>query len=90
VASKSTALPDAPSPDRLPPGTVAAPPGTKEGDTCVLSVTDRRLAEMQESSKSVSPERKTPTAASDLGGWRAVGPRQAPMETATQAHETDR
>ncbi len=70
-------LPDAPLPDRLPPGTVAAPPGTKEGAMRILSITDHRLDELQRNSKSLANENKTPpqTAeepSADIGGWRPV------------------
>ncbi len=47
ASPESTVLPEAPSPKDLPAGTVAAPPGTKEGATRILSVTDRRLDELQ-------------------------------------------
>ena len=89
---KRMAVPKAPSPDDLPPHTVAAPPGTKEGDTRILSVTDRRLDEPRSDPKSVATQEKTPrpTAekpADDLGGWRPAPRDQSPTETAT--HEMD-
>jgi hypothetical protein len=40
---KSRDVPAAPSPNDLRLETAPAPPGTKEGDTRILSVTDRRL-----------------------------------------------
>ena len=62
---------------RSAPGTVAAPPGTKEGDTRVLSVTDRRLDELQRNSKSaaaqrMAPQREAARPGDDFDGWRPV------------------
>jgi hypothetical protein len=92
---KSSGTSTAFSSNRLPPGTVAAPPGTKEGETRVLSVTDRRLDELQRNSKpvavqlkSASPTNEKPSV--DTGGWRPVGARQDPTETANQLHEIER
>ena len=95
VSPKSTVMPEAPSPNNLPPGTVAAPQGTKEGDTRILSVTDRRLDELQESPKTVaakgkSPQRTVEKTSEELGGWRPVAPNQDPTETATQLRGIDR
>ncbi len=78
-------LPDAPLPDHLSPGTVAAPPGTKDGATRVLSITDHRLDELQRNSKPLAIENKTPqqtakTPSADLGGWRPVAAQQAPAD----------
>jgi len=82
-------------PSRLPPRTVAAPPGTKEGATHILSVTDRRLDELQKSSKPVTVQPKSPQQAGekpgeDLGGWRPVAPRQDSPEAANRLREIDR
>jgi hypothetical protein len=79
----------------LPSGTVPAPPGTKEGDTRILSVTDRRLDELQRTSKPLagnrnSPQRTVEKPSEDLGGWRPVATHQEPTETATQLQEIDR
>ena len=91
----SSIVPLAPLPSNLPRGTVAAPPGTKEGDTRVLSVTDRRLDELQRISKPLAAKREASQPADekpseDLGGWRPVPNRQAPTETASQLREIDR
>ncbi|MEI8371691.1 MAG: hypothetical protein WCJ35_02535 [Planctomycetota bacterium] len=80
---KSTVMPEAPAPNDLPLGTVAAPQGTKEGETRILSVTDRRLDELQESPKPVaakgkSPQRTVEKPREDLGGWRPAAPHQDP------------
>jgi hypothetical protein len=82
---KTSLLPDAPLPDRLPPGMVAAPPGTKEGATRILSVTDRRLADMVRSPKPEATGGKPPQptaqkSGEDLGGWHAVPSRQEPTD----------
>jgi hypothetical protein len=74
---------DAPSLSSLPPNSAAAPPGTKEGDTRILSVTDRRLDALLRSSRREMPSE-------DLGGWRPVAPHQDPTETATPLREIDR
>ncbi len=88
----SAALSEAPMP---PPKMVAAPPGTKEGAIHVLSVTDRRLDELQRRSKPVAIERKLPQPTeekpvSDPGGWHPVEPRQQPAEAASQLREIER
>ncbi|MGO9115160.1 MAG: hypothetical protein ACLP9L_38600 [Thermoguttaceae bacterium] len=91
---KSTAKSEAPSPNHLPAATVAAPPGTKEGDTRILSITDRRLDELQRPSNPVALQRKSPQTAEkpseDPGGWRSASPRQDPTETANHLREIDR
>ena len=89
---KSTGVLKAPSPNDLPAGTVAAPAGTKEGDTRILSVTDRRLDEPTKGPQPVAAQRKAPqrtaeTASEDLDGWRPAAPHQDPVETATQSRE---
>ncbi len=94
-APKSTVMPEAPAQNNLPPGTVPAPQGTKEGDTRILSVTDRRLDELQENPKPMaakgkSPQRTTEKPSEDLGGWRPVAPYQDPTKTATQLRGIDR
>jgi len=85
---------ETPSPNDLPLGTVAAPLGTKEGETRILSVTDRRLDEHQGNSKPEAAEGKSQQKAEqpskDLGGWRPVMPHQDPTETATQSRGIDR
>ncbi len=83
-------------PPKTPPsGTVAAPAGTKEGDTRVLSITDRRVDEAQPAAKALAAGRKlAPRTAEQpsqyLGGWRAVAPRQDTPETASQPREVER
>ena len=81
---------DAEPPMKLPPGTVLAPPGTREGDTRILSVTDRRLDESEKPAadgpqpkepapmRSVEPQVQSP--APETPGWRAVSrPRTGPQ-----------
>lgn len=68
-------VPKAPLPtDSLPPRTVPAPPGTKEGDSRILSVTDRRLDELQKTPPPLAAAPKTPQRVAekpdrDFGGW---------------------
>ena len=91
---KTTVLSETPSPNDLPATirrtapAVAAPPGTKEGDTRILSVTDRRLDKLQEGPMPIAAQPKSPQPtvekpSEDLGGWRPVTPRQEPLEAAT-------
>ena len=93
---KSDVEPTAPSPKDVLSGTVPAPPGTKQGDTRILSVTDRRLDELQRTPKPLaadsrkSPQRTVEKPSEDLGGWRPVATHQVPTETATQLREIDR
>ena len=92
---KNTVKSEAASPDHLPPSTVAAPPGAKEGDTHLLSVTDRRLDELQRTSKPVAIQGKTlqqttkkPSA--EVGGWHPAVPRRDPEEIASPSREISR
>ncbi len=92
---RKSATEAASSPSHLPPATVAGPPGTKEGATRILSVTDRRLDELQRGSKPVATEHNLPQQtvkkpSEDLGGWRPVAPRPESLETANQSRETER
>ncbi len=92
---KRTVPPAAPSPHDLPVHTVAAPPGTREGHTRILSTTDRRLDEPQERPKPVaaqgkSPQRTAEKPSGDFDGWRPVAPHQDPIETATQSRDINR
>jgi len=85
----------APTPSDVPSGTVPAPPGTKPGDTRILSITDRRLDELQRTPQHVADGRKTPQQAAeksseDLGGWRPAASHRDPTETTAQLRETDR
>ena len=74
-------------PMKLPPGSVLAPPGTREGDTRILSVTDRRLDESEKptstgpqpkepapmrSAEAQSPEPASQSTAGETPGWKAV------------------
>jgi hypothetical protein len=82
------------APSKLPPGTVPAPPGTKEGDKRILSVTDRRLDELQRTPKSLpaehqSPQPKAQKADKIGGGWQPAAPHQEPAEPATQLRASD-
>ncbi len=88
-------MPVAPLPNHLPPNTVAAPPGTKDGATRILSIADRRLDELSKGPRPVAPERKVAQrpaekAGEDFDGWRPVAPRQDSTETATQPRAIDR
>jgi hypothetical protein len=92
---KDTVASEAPSSNNLPPGTVAAPAGTKEGAVRILSVTDRRLDETKKSPKPVAADRKEPQRTTeepkeDLRGWRPARPHEDPAETATQPREIER
>ena len=92
---KRTVRPETSAPNHLPPGTVAAPEGTKEGATRILSVTDRRWDEVQKDPSPValqhkSPQRTAEKPSEDFGGWRPVAPRQDPPETANRSRELDR
>jgi hypothetical protein len=74
---------------------VAAPPGTKEGATHILSVTDRRLDELQRNAKPVAVQPKPPQQtgekpSEDLGGWRPVASRQDSAEASNQPREINR
>jgi hypothetical protein len=94
-APAKTVMPEAPLPGNLPPNTVAAPPGTKEGATRILSVTDRRLDELQKNPKPVAiqnnaPQRMAEKSSGDFDGWRPVATQQNPAETATQLREIER
>lgn len=74
---------------KLPAGTVMAPPGTREGSTKVLSVTDKRLDEAPSAvadRKEVEPFAEQPTAHTEE--WHAA-PRRRSYET-TRLPTTDR
>ena len=86
---------EAPARDRLPPGASAAPPGTREGQTRILSVADRRLDQRQGNPQSVAakgqaPQPRAEKPGEDFGGWRPVAPHQDPPETASRLREIDR
>lgn len=85
-------LPEAPGPNDLPVGKVDAPPGTKEGETRIVSVSDRRLDDVNKSPKPVAAQRNSPQPTSkqpgdDSDGWRPAANHQDPLETATQPRE---
>ena len=85
---KSADVPTAPSPSDLRPRSARVPAGTKEGDTRILSVTDRRSDEPRKNPKPVAARRKSPQRTAegpseDFDGWRPVAAHQDPAETAT-------
>jgi len=95
TSPKSDVTREASSDKALPAGTVPAPPGTKEGDTRILSVTDRRLDELQRAPMPTadgpkSPKQVVEKPSEGLDGWRPAASHQDSLETASQVREIDR
>ncbi len=87
------AVPEGPTPrHRL--RTVDAPPSAKEGETRILSVTDRRQDEAERDWNSVAAKGKTVGRAQDRpseesAGWRPAATAQDPAESANRPLKTD-
>ena len=92
---KRADAPQACLPNNPRPRHADAPAGTKEGDTRLLSVADRRLDEPQKNPKPVAARHKAPQrtaegAGEDFDDWRPAARHQDPTETASPSREIDR
>jgi hypothetical protein len=92
--SSETTAAKTPSKSQLPPGTVPAPAGTKEGATRILSVTDHRLDESQRTVKTPVPRPEPKPVAekrsNEAEGWKSAAAQDDLTHSAIRLQATDR